>query len=467
MSKVHGLSTLGRPDGGPSPEPGTDEVAQIRRALELAEQRLDALSMIDPLTETLNRRGVESALWTELARDRRSGSNLSGILLWCDQLSGISTSLGHGVADVIVRAIANRIKACLRPSDSVAHIDVDKFLVLLPDTRIAEARRVAEKLRLAVRRLPLAMVPDPVIVDIRTSVVHPRKATCSIQELLEQAHFRPAAEGVHAQGLHAESLLAEGVHAEGVHAEGLHADGGTSPEGLLQMIDEGRFYAVSQPIMALEGDTVFGHELLTRGPSGPMAAPVDLFQRALDLNMLTTVDMACLKTAVETTTELGPPERFHVNLFPSTILSVPTDRLIERLGHRPGAAFCVEISEQQFIGDPASLRPHVVALRRSGIQVAIDDVGFGRSCLESLIVLEPDIVKIDRGYVGGAAGDPHRRRLLERLIEVVRTLGAEIVAEGIESRADLSLLRDLGVGYGQGWLWGKPGAGYFRRDKAS
>ncbi len=443
MSKVRGLNEFGHLHRGVSPESG-DDVASIRQALRLAERRLDELAMIDPLTETLNRRGVETVLWTELARDRRSGSNLSGILLWCDQLSGISTSLGHGVADVIVRAIANRIKACLRPSDPIAHIDVDKFLVLLPDTRIAEARRVSEKLRLAVRRLPLAMVPDPVNVDIRTSVVHPRKATCSIQELLEQAHFRPASQESNDPN-----------------------DAGTSPDGLLRMIDEGRFYAVSQPIMALEDETVSGHELLTRGPAGPLATPVHLFQRALDLNMLTTVDMACLKMAVETTRTLAPPERFHVNLFPSTILSVPTERLIEWLGKRPGAAYCVEISEQQFIGDPASLRPHVVALRQSGVQVAIDDVGFGRSCLESLIVLEPDIVKVDREYVRGAAADPHRRRLLERLIEVVRTLGAEIVAEGIESREDLFLLRNLGVRFGQGWLWGKPGAGYLRRDKAS
>jgi diguanylate cyclase (GGDEF)-like protein len=190
MNNVPDINELDRLDRGLRPDSG-DEVASMRAALALAEQRLDEISMIDPLTETLNRRGIESALWNELARDRRSGSNLSGILLWCDQLSGISTSLGHGVADVIVRAIANRIKACLRPSDAIAHIDVDKFLVLLPDTRIAEARRVSEKLRLAVRRLPLAMAPDPVTVDIRTSVVSPRKASCSIQEILEQAHFRP------------------------------------------------------------------------------------------------------------------------------------------------------------------------------------------------------------------------------------------------------------------------------------
>ena len=125
-----------------------------------------------------------------------------------------------------------------------------------------------------------------------------------------------------------------------------------------------------------------------------------------------------------------------------------------------GVTFCIEISEQQFIGDPACLRDHVAAFKEKGIKVSIDDVGFGRSCLETLIMLEPDVVKIDRAYVDGASRDPHKGRLLARLVEVSKALGAEIVAEGIESRDDLALLQDYGVIYGQGWLWGKPGDSY-------
>jgi EAL domain-containing protein (putative c-di-GMP-specific phosphodiesterase class I) len=118
--------------------------------------------------------------------------------------------------------------------------------------------------------------------------------------------------------------------------------------------------------------------------------------------------------------------------------------------------FCIEISEQQFIGDPAYLRDHVAALKERNIQVAIDDVGFGRSSLESLIILEPDIVKIDRKYVTGIAAEPSKARLLKRLVKVVHSLGAELIAEGIEEREELAVLLEAGVKYGQGWLWGKP-----------
>lgn len=102
------------------------------------------------------------------------------------------------------------------------------------------------------------------------------------------------------------------------------------------------------------------------------------------------------------------------------------------------------------------MRDHVTALKEHGIAVAIDDVGFGRSSLESLIILEPDIVKIDRKYVTGIAAEPAKARLLKRLVKVVDALGAELIAEGIEEKEELEMLLEVGVDYGQGWYWGKP-----------
>jgi EAL domain-containing protein (putative c-di-GMP-specific phosphodiesterase class I) len=93
-------------------------------------------------------------------------------------------------------------------------------------------------------------------------------------------------------------------------------------------------------------------------------------------------------------------------------------------------------------------------LKQAGILVAIDDVGFGRSSLETLILLEPDLVKVDRKYVSGISVEPSKARLLRRLANVAKSLGAEIVAEGIEDRNDLPLLKEMGINYGQGFLWG-------------
>jgi EAL domain-containing protein (putative c-di-GMP-specific phosphodiesterase class I) len=219
------------------------------------------------------------------------------------------------------------------------------------------------------------------------------------------------------------------------------------------------FRAVSMPILKLDDESLVGYEILSRGPAGAFEMPDDLFRVSCEHNLLTIVDLRCLKTCLNACVlpKFDQKARFHVNLFPSTIIDTPIDRLLTLFpSTRKKGNFCIELSEQQFIGDPAYLRDHIAALKENGILVAIDDVGFGRSSLESLIILEPDIVKIDRKYVSGIADEPAKARLLKRLVKVVRALGAELVAEGIERREELELLLEVGVRYGQGWYWGKP-----------
>jgi len=83
-------------------------------------------------------------------------------------------------------------------------------------------------------------------------------------------------------------------------------------------------------------------------------------------------------------------------------------------------------------------------------------VGFGRSCLESLIVLQPDVIKLDKRLVNNISHDKSQKEMLRRLLSVVESLHTKIIAEGIETREDLETLKELGVSYGQGFLWGQP-----------
>jgi EAL domain-containing protein (putative c-di-GMP-specific phosphodiesterase class I) len=148
---------------------------------------------------------------------------------------------------------------------------------------------------------------------------------------------------------------------------------------------------------------------------------------------------------------------YHVNLFPSTLLNVAPDRIIPLL-ERGGSEHrvCVELSEQQFMGDPAFLRPMIQELRRAGYRIGLDDVGFGRSSVEALILLEPDIVKVDRRCIRSIASDPGDRRQLERLLAMLRAVDTIVIVEGVETGEELRILKEMGVPYGQGFLWGKP-----------
>jgi diguanylate cyclase (GGDEF)-like protein len=418
--------------------------------LEAATSRLETLANVDALTEVLNRIGLERALQSEFSRAQRQGWNLVAALLDCDDFDRINASLGHAVGDVVLREISGRLRDTLRPTDHIARIGSDEFLMLLPDTRLAEGMLVAEKVRLAVADSPLRLATETIRVTASLGVLALPYDFCSIEEVLSLC--RLAVRESKMLGKNRVSISEKDKKEHEPNREAL-----TDLTDLLRKGD--CFRAVSMPIFKLDEEKVVGYEILSRGPSGAFEMPDDLFRISVENNLLTIVDLRCLKTCLAACVlpKFDQKARFHVNLFPSTIIDTPIDRLMT-LFPDDGVTreYCVEISEQQFIGDPAYLRDHVLALKERGILVSIDDVGFGRSSLESLIILEPDIVKIDRKYVTGIASEPSKARLLKRLVKVVNSLGADVIAEGIEEREELEMLVDIGVPYGQGWYWGKP-----------
>jgi len=419
--------------------------------LEAATSRLETLANIDALTEVLNRIGLERALQSEFNRAQRQGWNLVAVMIDCDDFDRINASLGHAVGDVVLKEISGRLRDTVRPTDHIARIGGDEFLLLLPDTRLAEGMLVAEKIRLAVAESPLRLAAETIRVTASLGVLALPYEFCSIEEVLSLARL-----AVRESKMLGKNRVSSGEK----HKSALDNSDREALSELTERLRRGDcFRAVSMPILTLKDEGVMGYEILSRGPAGAFEMPDDLFRVSCEYNLLTIVDLRCLKTCLAACVDpkFNQDARFHVNLFPSTIIDTPIDRLLTLFpGNRKKNNYCIEISEQQFIGDPAYLRDHVAALKENGILVAIDDVGFGRSSLESLIILEPDIVKIDRKYVSGIAAEPAKARLLRRLVKVVNALGAELIAEGIEEREELELLLDIGIELGQGWYWGKP-----------
>src|SRR5205085_5431621 len=214
---------------------------------------------------------------------------------------------------------------------------------------------------------------------------------------------------------------------------------------------------LKQPIFRLADESPIGYEFRSRYSNGTYELPDNFFRLCSERNVLTLADHACLRAAVNAALQLPPYARFHLNIFPTTLLAIPAEHLLD-LFPKPllAGTFCIEISEQQIIGDPSYLAPVVQTLRDAGIMIAIDDVGFGSSCLESLVLLRPDVVKIDKRCVIGIDGDATRITQLRRYVAVARALDCEIVAEGIETAGELAIVRSLGIEYGQGYFWGKP-----------
>ena len=425
-----------------------ENLKELTSKLEVTNAHLERLAKIDPLTDLLNRRGLEEMLAIEINRARREGTRLAAILLDCDSFKNVNDTLGHAVGDVVLTNIGQTLKKSLRSSDHIARVGGDEFLLLLPNIRLAEAVSISEKLRLAVSTSPLPVFCESVKVTVSLGVALVPYEVASIEEILSLTRLP----------LQRSKSLGKNLVST---AEDFSGTGRESKASLMkiteQLLQGNCFYSAYQPIFHLADERLEGYELYARSTIEDFEMPMDFFGFSLENNILTYVDLQCLKTCIAATAALKPKARFHVNLFPSTMLATPIENLLKIFpaGMEKGS-FCVEISEQQFIGDPSYFKEYAVALKESGISVAIDDLGFGRSSLESLIILEPDLIKIDRVYVDGISHDEGKRRSLERMLKILDGLNAEHIAEGIETQEDLDVLKEMGVKYGQGYRWGKP-----------
>ena len=411
---------------------------------------MERFALFDTLTNVLNRRGLQQFLSVESDRAGRTGSDLVVVLVDLDDFKRINDSLGHAVGDTVLKDIAQRLKSTLRPSDQVSRIGRDEFLLVLPETRFAEGLEVAERVRLALSTSVLELGSKQVSVTASLGVAAvPSESAYLIDELLHRT----------AMALQRSKQAGKNRVSYSGKTVGDGADGETELSDFIEMIRKGLgFRAVAQPIISLPDESTTGYEILARGPKGPFEMPNHFFRVAYENGILTLVDRSCLEVCSKALGILDPQAQFHLNLFPSTLGRHP-DRTPDRGVDGPKQQRQPVCRDQRAVrGVPQGLLliEPLSALREKGITVVIDDVGFGRSCLESLIILEPEIVKIDGKYVRGIAQSQSKVRSLKRLLTVIDSLGANAVAEEIENREDLELLLDLGVEYGQGFLWDRP-----------
>ncbi|HOG23455.1 MAG TPA: diguanylate cyclase [Candidatus Omnitrophota bacterium] len=427
-----------------------EKLASVTGRLRETSLRLEKMALMDPLTELFNRRGLQQALTRELQLMLREGHGLLALLLDIDNFKHINDSLGHPVGDMLLKEIAKKIKEVVRESDHVARIGGDEFMLLLPKTSHGEGIHLAERIRMTIADTVI-YVSDRDTLQITASIgLTPVSSNVtSVDELLAIAN--PLLRQSKQKGKNCISLDEEEVSCPDAKIS-------TYAEQLSAVLRRGTdFFALKQPILNLTDLSVIGYEFLSRLNNGSIVMPNDFFRVAREQNMLTLVDHYCFRSCVSASAPLAPELYRHINLFPATIVDISPDEVVEKLSVScPAKSYCLEISEQQILGDPSHLIDPVETFKRSGVSIAIDDVGFGNTCLENLILLEPDVIKLDKRYIRGIARDAQIEKTLRRVLKIAEDLDAEVIAEGIESREDLDTLRGLGVKYGQGFYLGAP-----------
>ena len=233
---------------------------------------------------------------------------------------------------------------------------------------------------------------------------------------------------------------------------------------LAALIDGGRLRFVFQPIADLAGGEVFAYEALMRGPAGsPLESPEVLLHCAADEGRLQELEIAAALGAIAAFGRLGLPGKLFINLAAPTIEAFAADRgaLLFRAAVEAGLAparLMIELTEHERVEHPERLREALTVFSAQDIGLALDDFGDGRSSLRLWAQLKPAIVKLDKFFAREVHRDPRKVDVVRAMLTLAERFGTLLVAEGIETPAELAVLRDLGCRYAQGYLLGRPQA---------
>ena len=220
-------------------------------------------------------------------------------------------------------------------------------------------------------------------------------------------------------------------------------------------------HSVYEPIVEVDTHVVFAYEALARGPEGSeFHTPLAMFAEAERQGLVYELDCLCRASGLEGAVGFPEGSKLFLNVLPSAIHdpNFRAERLISTLAEcRLSPQDVVfEVSEQQSIRDFEAFREMRDYYRKLGFSFALDDTGAGYAGLETLLEISPEFIKVDRAFVKGVDQDTMRQDMLRALVSVAEKTGAKIIGEGLDTVEELAMLGELGVHYGQGWLFGHP-----------
>ena len=227
----------------------------------------------------------------------------------------------------------------------------------------------------------------------------------------------------------------------------------TEIEGRLDpVVADGGPVVLLQPIVDLATGGRVGAEALSRFPAEWGRTPDVVFAEAHSVGMGHALELQALERAAEHLDRVAG--YVAVNVSPATVLTPACGELLGRL---PLDRVVLELTEHDEVEDYDVLLATLAPFRAAGLRLAIDDVGAGFSSLRHIVVTSPDVIKLDRSIAAGVAGDHVLATLVGSLVTFAHGSGARVVAEGVETADDAAALRTLGVDFGQGWHFGRPG----------
>lgn len=431
-----------------------DRLSAVMAEERALRDRLAHAATHDSLTGLVNRLGVLGHIDRELASAARGGRTTALVFIDLDEFKRVNDVHGHAAGDHVLRQVAERLHAAARAGDVMARLGGDEFLAVLPDVDgAAAAVTMAERLLHATRE-PIVVEGERYVVSASIGVALARDGQTDGSELLEQADvavFRAKTRGrgrVEVFDTELQLQLEEHASIERALADALVA---------------GELVVHYQPIIDHRDLAPVGVEALVRWerPGHGLVPPGVFIPVAEASDLITDVGRYVLRVA---TAQLaagvgGPFAGLEVavnvsarHVTSGSLLADVTAALADS-GLAPHQ-LVIEITETVLVTDLPFLAGQLEQLRRLGVRVAIDDFGTGFTSLAHLRQLPADVIKIDRSFVAEMGDDDGS--LVRLVTDLGHHLGLEVVAEGVETEAQLEVLRRLGCDRVQGFLLGRP-----------
>jgi diguanylate cyclase (GGDEF)-like protein/PAS domain S-box-containing protein len=424
------------------------------------EERLAHLADHDALTGLLNRRRLQEEIVNELARVHRYGSHGALLALDFDGFKVVNDTLGHAAGDELVIALGAAIESTLRLTDVVARTGGDEFVVILPEATEEAALLVAEKLLDEIRIRGVVSRQDQ-HVRVTTSIgiaTFDQHDHVTADDLLVEADI--AMYDAKAAGRDRCCAYVRDAH----RRERIAVRQG-SLDRLRTAVEHQQFVLHAQPIVAVCSNGVPRFELLLRmtGEHGELILPGDFLYNAERFGLIGQIDCWVMSEAVRILHEShrsGRDLSLAINVSGTTLNDGAITQHLAILLETypiPAGRLVIELTETVAISNGERARALTSDIRALGCRLALDDFGAGFATFYHLKHLQFDYVKIDREFVKALTTTRADQLVVAAVVDIARGLGADTIAEFVQDDETLAVLRELGVGYAQGYHLGRPG----------
>jgi diguanylate cyclase (GGDEF)-like protein len=416
-----------------------------------AEAQIAHMAHHDALTNLPNRTLLRQRLETALAQAQRGGQ-IAVLYLDLDHFKSINDTLGHGVGDELLKAVAVRLKGCLGEEDTIARLGGDEFAVV--QTAISSPSDVADlaaRIRDALTR-PYELEGHQVPADVSIGISIAPDDTGDPDQLLKNADmalYRSKADG---RGTFRffEPQMDERVKAR----RALELD-------LRNAIVHGEFELYYQPLVNLQRQAISGCETLLRWhhPARGMVSPAEFIPVAEETGLINQIGEWVLREACVEAVSWPPDIAVAVKLSPVQFKNQNLAQLVlSALAHSglPAHRLELEITEAVLLQNNEATLATLHRLRELGVRVAMDDFGTGYSSLSYLRSFPFDKIKIDRSFINDIADKDESGAIVQAVTSLASRLNMATTAEGVETEAQLQIIERLGCTEMQGYLYSRP-----------